>query len=374
MNSKLFENKLVWRIALIAILAVFAGSVLAQDSDEAEAEEEEAEAAQLQKFTVIGSRIKRSQAEGPAPVIIIDQNMMAERGYVTVFDALSDLTINSGFKFEGAEAALFTPDVQTINLRGFGVGQTLVLINGRRLANYPAAYQSDTTVFNFGAIPVAAIERIEILATGASAIYGSDAVAGVVNLILRSDIDYTTVNVLYGTPTETKSSRNDIRAQILTGKTFERGSFSLVLEYQNRDGITGGDFNQYDQNTDYPYGVGYKDRDTLTLDWWINYFGTGLNTDPPFQSDLRYRDPALILASSGEAACAGTQNGNEYFMRPEAGYACGYDGVRDLNFRNEKEAYSIFSTGSMKSATMPNCSLMCCITPGNHAVSVGVFT
>ena len=343
MNSKLFENKLVWRIALIAIFAVFAGSVWAQDSDDAEEEEEEA--TQLQKFTVIGSRIKRSQVEGPAPVIVIDQNMMAERGYVTVYEALSDLTINSGFKFEGAEAQLFTPDVQTINLRGFGVGQTLVLINGRRLANYPAAYQSDTSVFNFGAIPVAAIERIEILATGASAIYGSDAVAGVVNLILRSDIDYTTVNVLYGTPTETKSNRNDIRAQILTGKTFERGSFSIVLEYQNRDGITGGDFNQYDQETDYPYGVGFKDRDTLTLDWWVAYFGTGFNTDPPFQDSLRYRDPALIVGTSGEAACAGTQNGNEYFMRPGAGYACGYDGVRDLNFRNEKESYSIFFNG-----------------------------
>jgi outer membrane receptor for ferrienterochelin and colicin len=239
------------RVLLLALLlACFGGSAWAQD----EQGSDEDDSATLNRITVTGSRIKRTEMEGPAPVIVIDRLEMSERGYTTVFEALSDLTINNGFKFEGAESALFTPDVQTINLRGFGVGTTLTLINGRRLTNYPAAYQSNATVFSYGSIPVAAIERIEILSTSASAIYGSDAVAGVVNIILRSNIDETTVNVLWGTPTETKSTRNDIRLQVVNGKTFDRGSYTLTAEYSKRDGIQGRHYDEYDnQQDDFPY-------------------------------------------------------------------------------------------------------------------------
>jgi outer membrane receptor for ferrienterochelin and colicin len=152
-----------WQVSLLALALVFCGLAWAQeDTDEGDS------SADSEKITVTGSRIKRIGIDGPAPVMVIDQVQLAERGYTTVYEALQDLTINNGFKFEGAESALFTPDVQIINLRGFGVGTTLTLINGRPLANYPAAYQSNATVFSFGSIPIAAVERIEILSTGAN--------------------------------------------------------------------------------------------------------------------------------------------------------------------------------------------------------------
>jgi len=180
--------------AVFLVGGLSSASLFAQDdADDTVADVEEP--ADLGNIAVTGSRIARTEMEGAQPVTVITNEQMAIRGYVTVFEALNDLTQNNGFKFEGPEAQLFTPDVQTLNLRGTGVGTTLVLVNGRRLTNYPAAYQSTTSVFNYGAIPAAAVERIEILATGASSIYGSDAIAGVVNIILRDDINETSVNL-----------------------------------------------------------------------------------------------------------------------------------------------------------------------------------
>lgn len=324
------EHNSIWQILFLAAVLVCPGALLAQD----DAEEEEA--ADLQRIAVTGSRIKRSDIEGPAQVITIDTQQMNERGYTTVYEALTDLTINNGFKFEGPEAQLFTPDVQTLNLRGFGVGTTLVLINGKRLTNYPAAYQSNTTVFNFGAIPIAAVERIEVLAQGASAIYGSDAVAGVINIILRSDIDETTVNALWGTPTETDSTRGDLRLQLLNGKTYSRGSYTFTMEYQRRKAILGRHYDEYDsQLEDYPFGQGVYDRSALILDNFKGAFGIF----------PRYRDPAEL--GSPTSVCSSSGGEMVYAFRPGAGYFCGdpESGAPATNFLNDKEAISAYFSG-----------------------------
>ena len=324
------EYTSVWQILLLSLALCCSGMTVAQDAGEEE------EAADLEKISVTGSRIKRTDIEGPAQVITIDTEVMSERGYTTVYEALTDLTINNGFKFEGPEAQLFTPDVQTLNLRGFGVGTTLVLINGKRLTNYPAAYQSNTTVFNFGAIPIAAVERIEVLAQGASAIYGSDAVAGVINIILRSDIDETTINALWGTPTETDSSRGDMRVQLLNGKTYTRGSYTFTLEYQRREEVLGRHFDEFDdQQEDYPYGQGYYDRSALILD---NFKGV-------FDPTNRYRDPATY--GDPDAVCSASGGGMVYAFRPNAGYFCGdpQSGAPATNFLNDKEAWSAYFSG-----------------------------
>jgi outer membrane receptor for ferrienterochelin and colicin len=299
-------------------------SALAQDEEGVIDDEA---AAELGRIKVTGSRISRTEMEGAQAVTVITNNDMAVRGYTTVFEALNDLVQNNGYKFEGPESQLFTPDVQTLNLRSIGVGSSLVLVNGRRVSNYPAAYQSDTTVFNYGGIPAAAVERIEILSTGASAIYGSDAIVGVVNIILRQDINDTNVNLLYSQPTGAKGSPGTTRAQIVTGKLFERGSITAALEYQQRDPILGKQFEQYDSNTDYPWGTSYPDRAILDLNYWENYAGN----DP-------YQDP-------GAGTCEALNNGTKRSLRPNSGYFCGYDGVGEQNFRNAREHYSAFING-----------------------------
>jgi outer membrane receptor protein involved in Fe transport len=279
---------------------------------------------------------RRHRWAGAGPVI--DQVELQTRGYTTVYEALQDLTINNGYKFEGAEAALFTPDVQTINLRGFGVGTTLTLINGRRLANYPAAYQSNATVFSFGSIPIAAVERIEILATGASAIYGSDAVSGVVNIILRQDINGTTIDALWGTPTESEGTQGDLRLQMTNGKTFDRASYTFTAEYINREAILGGDFDHTITNRRLS-GDGLR-CSVLVLDQFKS----------AFLLPGRYVDPAETMGTSGEAACAGAGGGLIYASRPGAGNFCSdpNSGAPAVNFQNEKESFSAYFNGQLE--------------------------
>jgi outer membrane receptor for ferrienterochelin and colicin len=330
------EYKSVLQILLLALVLAFTGTTWAQD----DAAEESDESASLDRIAVTGSRIKRSELEGPQNVIVIDQAEMNERGYATVFEALDRLAFNNGFKFEGAETTNgFSPDAQTISLRSFGTGTTLLLINGRRLANYPVAYQSNTTIFDYGSIPVAAVERIEILSQGASAIYGSDAVAGVVNIVLRSDINQTTVNALWGTPTESKSSRGDTRIQLLNGNTYNRGSYTFTLEYMDREGIQGRHYDQYDHMLDYPYGTGVVDRQILSFDNFAWYWG--LSPEP-------YRDPAVLLGRPGQEVC--DQTGSTYMYRENRGWHCGNEdtGVGSINFRNARESISAYFNGNLE--------------------------
>ncbi len=308
-------------VSLLAITTVYAADEEDEDEDE-------------NKVTVTGSRIKRSEYEGAAPVIVITSEDMAIRGDTTVYDALKNLTQNNGFQFEGAESQAFTPDVQTFNLRGTGVGNTLILINGKRITNYPAAYQASSSVVNFGAIPAAAVDSIEVLATGASAIYGSDAVAGVVNIILKKDIEETTVNLLVGGPTGTSTNRNTTRLQLVTGHTFDKGNVTATVEVQKRDPILAGDYKEFDSDLDFPFGQGVLRRNNLVMDYWaLN--GWALDTD-----GLGYVDPGDV--------CGQLNNGTVYSERPDRGFYCGKDSNAQTNFQNESEKYSLFLSGNYR--------------------------
>ena len=328
----LHKNKIAKAIqySLLCGSMVFAQASWAQEAQQQDSQADEEE---VEKVEVTGSRIKRSELEGPQALTIITSEDMAARGEVTVFDALKNLSQNSTFQYEGPESQLFTPDVQTINLRGIGVGNTLVLINGRRAANYPAAYQSSTSVFNYGSIPAAAVERIEVLSTGASAIYGSDAVAGVVNIILKKDVEDTTVDVMLGATTETYDAKYTKRFQLVTGKTFENGNLTAVVQYQKRDPIQGKDLPKFDNEIeDFPYGQGILDRVIVNLNQWDVLNGRG---------DGGYVNP-------GEEACDALGNGTEHAYRPGRGYYCGRNGIQESNFRNENEQYSIFVDGNYR--------------------------
>ncbi|SUX30368.1 TonB-dependent receptor plug domain-containing protein [Chromobacterium vaccinii] len=139
----------------------------------------------LERVTVTGSRIARSAKEGPTSVTVISGDDIEKQGYTNVYDALNNLTQNTGFT-QGADFGnTFTPAANAISLRGLGPNHTLTLINGRRMADYPIAYEGEVNFVNLANIPAALIDRIEILNGGASAIYGSDAIAGVVNIILK---------------------------------------------------------------------------------------------------------------------------------------------------------------------------------------------
>ena len=140
---------------------------------------------QLQRVEVTGSNIKRTDTETASPITVITREDMIRSGASTLGDVITKLTVAQG-GLSGVEFSGFTPGAATISLRGLGGGATLVLINGRRIAPYGiTGFQEVLTSVN--SIPVAAIDRIDILKDGASAIYGSEAIAGVVNIILRQD-------------------------------------------------------------------------------------------------------------------------------------------------------------------------------------------
>ncbi len=221
--------------ALIAALIVPISSIaLAQDSEE-EASPPASDTATLDKVTVTGSRIKRVDVEGPAPVTVITAADIEREGFATVYDALNSLTQNTASIQNELNQNGFTPNASFLNLRGLGPGYQLVLINGRRAADYPLPYNSQSNAVNLANIPAAALERVEVLTGGASAIYGSDAVAGVVNLIMKTNFEGDQFSFRAGTTTQ--GGGDSGRFQWIGGKTGDRWSVVYAFEAVEREAI-----------------------------------------------------------------------------------------------------------------------------------------
>lgn len=196
-----------------------------------------AQATTLDGVVVTGSRIKRTEIEGPSPVTVITTEQLEREGFTTVYDALSTLTQASGSTQNELFQNGFTPNASVINLRGLGPGRTLLLINGRRAADYPLPYNGQSNFANFANIPTAAVERIEILAGGASAIYGSDAVAGVVNVLLKKNFEGDVVKLRASTTTRGGRDVGDL--QWIGGKTGDNWGLTYAFEYYASEPLYG---------------------------------------------------------------------------------------------------------------------------------------
>ena len=168
-----------------------------QPSSEPTAETQQATVADV---IVTGSNIRRAAAEGFNPVQVIAKEELENSGKVTVADLLRSISANTGNSSNETSNSGWASGSAGIGLRGLSQKNTLVLLNGRRVANYgfPSGGLSDTFV-NLNALPMVATQRVEVLKDGASAVYGSDAVAGVVNIITRQDFEGLEVGGSYGT-------------------------------------------------------------------------------------------------------------------------------------------------------------------------------
>ena len=171
----------------------------------------------LDRVQVTGSRLKAADIEGAVPVIVIDREQIEASGDVSVADVLRDSTFASfgNFKPQSGSSA---QSLATIDLRGLGSGRTLVLVDGRRAPTNPMSASSGADV---NAIPLAAVERIEILSDGASAVYGSDAIGGVVNIILRKD--FTGAELSYGYGDTAIEGGDTESAHVVFGAASDRG-------------------------------------------------------------------------------------------------------------------------------------------------------
>ncbi|KQR61590.1 TonB-dependent receptor domain-containing protein [Brevundimonas sp. Leaf168] len=228
--------------AASAVLLVSAGAALAQDAAPQSTPPQEGEAAQVEDIVVVGSQIRGASTTAALPVTVVTQEEIIATGAVSGDDLLrsipqmGDVLFSSANNPQTSNAA--RGDVNSVNLRSLGVGNTLVLLNGRRIVQHPTSQgTSDTgTVpvlsYNSNAIPVSGLERLEVLLDGAAAIYGADAVAGVVNTVLQQDFDGLEMKAQYGGAEGTH--RREFTFGMFAGKDFVRGNLSGFLDYTNR--------------------------------------------------------------------------------------------------------------------------------------------
>ena len=196
--------------------------------------------AQLETVLVTGSNI-RGAANRTAPITIYTKDDIERSGYTTTQQFIRSIPQNFGGDANGVSEdgqlgagtarATNAEAATAINLRGLGAGSTLVLINGRRVAPSANAAAVDVSL-----IPLGAVERVEVLSDGASAIYGSEAVAGVVNFILRSDYEGAETSLSIGRGTE-HGPWERIVSQML-GRSWESGNVLLSLQHQSRDALS----------------------------------------------------------------------------------------------------------------------------------------
>lgn len=194
------------------------------------------EPTELASVRVTGSRIRRAQVEGPSPVTVITAQQIQNEGHATVFEALETLVMASG-AVETELSGGFSANAHPLNLRGLGPGRSLLLIDGRRAADYPFPYEGRSNFQNFGNIPSGAVDRIEVLAGGASAIYGADAVSGVVNVVLKRNYEGDQVRLRTGTSTMGGRDRFDL--QWTGGRTGDNWSLTYALQYYNQELLYG---------------------------------------------------------------------------------------------------------------------------------------
>ena len=190
----------------------------------------------VEKVEVTGSNIKRTDVETVAPVDVITREQIERSGQPTIAEVLRNVPANTGNSYSESFSNSFAPGASGIALRGLGQKATLVLINGRRTAGYGFAQNLQDTFVDLNSIPSSAVERIEILKDGASAIYGSDAIAGVVNVILRKDYKGIEFNAGGGSA----AGKNDYRFSATGGfgdLARDKYSFLGVFDYYKRDEV-----------------------------------------------------------------------------------------------------------------------------------------
>ena len=199
------------------------------------AEEAEEGVAMVEEMVVTGSRIKRAVDDEATPVTVIDAGDLQVSGYNSVADVLRNTTYNSFGSFRERSGSSFG-QIALVDLRGLGADRSAVLINGRRVPGNPFTGQS---AVDLNSIPLNAIERIEILTDSASAVYGADAIGGVINFIMRDD--YTGAEVQVGMTRPEAKGADEEQIKALFGAAGDRGKIIASFEFFERKAIFDGD-------------------------------------------------------------------------------------------------------------------------------------
>ncbi len=224
-----------------ALAIMLATPAIAQEAVSTETEETEEEAKDT-AIVVTGSRIQTSAFNSPDPVTVIDTDTAAKEGKFDLASTLQSSPIASGStQITSALSSNFVtaggPGAQTIDLRGLGPNRTLVLLNGRRAG--PAGTRGAVSSFDLNVLPQALAENVQILKTGASSVYGSDAIAGVVNILTKKNLDGLYLSANVSPPFD--SGGEEYRVGAVYGKKFSRGHILVAGDYRHVNELSRGD-------------------------------------------------------------------------------------------------------------------------------------
>jgi outer membrane receptor protein involved in Fe transport len=197
----------------------------------------------IETIEVVGSHIRGIDPEGLSPVLVLDRPAIKRTGVITVAEVLQQLPMNNAGTFNDRNALSSALGGTGISFRGLGANATLILVNGRRVTTYGFSQTTElgglVSFVDLNSIPIAAVERIEILKDGASALYGSDAMAGVINIVLRKDFTGTEFEVRLGTAASSGAEEQAFNA--LFGWATPHTNISFIATYTKREQLSWSD-------------------------------------------------------------------------------------------------------------------------------------
>jgi iron complex outermembrane recepter protein len=253
------KNQILAR-AISCVIATSGLGAIEGQAQEQPAAETTGQPTTVEAVVVTGSRIRHDAYSNPDPVDGVLPESAANQGVSDVARMLQTSTVAAGSpQVTAATSTAFVQSggvgAETLSLRGLGANRTLVLLNGRRAG--PAGTRGETSAFDFNVMPLSVIERVEILKDGASSIYGSDAVAGVVNIITKKG-DGAVAEAFVSNPGE--SGGGESRFNASWGKSFERGNFRVTADYHREEELKQGDRDYFNCGQDYMFEPGTHRR------------------------------------------------------------------------------------------------------------------
>ncbi|NRR33080.1 TonB-dependent receptor [Oxalobacteraceae bacterium] len=306
-----------------------------------------ADDAPVERVVITGSNLKRAATETPSAVQVISKKEIQQTGAVSVADLMSKIPALGSSNQVDARDGGFSKGLATASLRGLGSASTLILINGRRMS--PAAYADpnagQSTQYDLNSIPLSALERVEILKDGGSAVYGSDAIAGVINFITKRNFKGGEIAAQASRNGDGNFGRSGVNGVVGFGDLDQdRYNAFLAFDLSQRDrtgideanavkadeyrALNGRLSNYYSGVSGFP--VFYKER-TLGSGSYNTYAGANLGCNP---SDVLTGSTALIPMRSNDPLI-----GNKF---------CNYDGWRKEDAEGKNRTVNLLSRGEFK--------------------------
>ncbi|MFT3997341.1 MAG: TonB-dependent receptor [Asticcacaulis sp.] len=364
MNTRLMCGVATGLLCGVAAGALLTAPALAQDA----APNNSQNAGQPEEVVVVGTRIKGAKVTAALPVVVVDAEQIAATGAASGDDLMRSIPQMGDVLFDAANNPQTSNsargDVNSVNLRSLGVGNTLVLLNGRRLVQHPTSQgTSDTgTVpvqsFNSNAVPVAGLQRLEVLLDGAAAIYGADAVAGVVNTVLKDNYDGLTVELQHGGAEGTSLTETELN--LYAGRNFAKGNVSLFVNYADRSKLMASDQDFTRSDDMRSFFAGYEGYASSTVpDGRSSHSAWAQLSIPATTTALRPRQGTTVLTTAAGAfhyqpssfGCTGASVGNDICL---VSGTVAYSGVnRDMRYdtrygttvRPSVERLNVYATG-----------------------------